>query len=242
MDVGLRRFKILTVSLIGTVIDLETGLKNYIEPLAESAGVTLAEPAMLEAFSWAEEKQLALTPQLSFSDMLEPIYLEVAGVLGLPARSSTAEGLRRSVADWPAFPDSADALARLAKHFRLVAFTNADNISYWGLAKSLGEPFVDKVTAEDVGRCKPDPQMFAYLRGRQSVHGLNRADMLHVSQSQFHDIVPAKELGFATAWIQRRKIKDGYGATPAPAKAAKPDFRYKTLARLADAADQVFGI
>ena len=213
MDDRLKRFKVLSISLMGTVIDLESGIRNFVKPRAEQAGVALAETAMFESFAFAEERQLALTPNLTFSEMLVPIYIEIAGVLGLPTQSGEAEEFRNSVRDWPAFPDAIAALARLGKHFRLVAFTNADNIAYWSMARTLGEPFADKVSSEDVGVAKPDVQMFAYLRGQQSVHGFTRGDVLHISQSQFHDIAIAKELGFATAWIERRLVKNGYGAT-----------------------------
>ena len=241
MDDRLKRFKVLSISLIGTVVDLETGIMDYIAPIAEKAGVSVAAPAILESFGWAEEKRHALTPDLTFTDLLAPIYREMAGVLRLPTKHREAAKFRKSILDWPAFPDSVDALARLSRHFRLVAVTNADNIAYWSMAKALGEPFSDKVTSEDVSVSKPDPQVFAYLRGQQSVHGFNRGDILHVSQSKFHDIGIAAELGFATAWIERRRGKPGTGATPAPAKPVKPDFRYSNLAKLADAADQVFG-
>ena len=45
----------------------------------------------------------------------------------------------------------------------------------------------------------------------------------------FHDHVPAKELGLATAWINRRHGKTGTGATKAAAP-VKPDFVANTLA------------
>lgn len=240
MDDRLKRFKVLTISLMGTAVDLETGIRNFVMPLAEASGVALAETAMLEAFAWAEERQMSLTPNLSFSEMLEPIYIEIAGVLGLPTQGGEAERFRSSVREWPAFPDASNALARLSKHFRLVAFTNADNIAYWSMARNLGEPFADKVTSEDVGVAKPDDKMFAFLRGQQSVHGFTRGDILHVSQSQFHDIALAKEQGFATVWIERRLVKNGFGATPASASLVKPDFRFRDLAKLADAADKAF--
>ena len=240
MDDRLKRFKVLAVSMMGTLIRHETGIVNFIKPLAAKAGVSLATPAMLEAFGWAEEKQIGLTPQLTFCDMLAPIYLEMAGVLGLPTDGGEAEEFRKSIPDWPPYLDAVDALARLAKHFRLVAFTNADNISYWSMAKTLREPFADKITSEDVCTGKPDPQMFAYLRGQQSVHGFNRGDILLVSQSQFHDIGIARDMGFSTAWIERRHGKQGYGATPAPAEVVEPDFRYRDLTKFADAVDEVF--
>ena len=241
MDDRLRRFKVMSVSLMGTLVKHEAGIVDYIKPIAARAGVSLAAPAILEAFSWAEERQIGLTPELTFCDMLAPIYQEMAGVLGLPTDGGQAEAFRKSVPDWAPFPDAAEALKRLARHWRLVAFTNADNISYWAMAKALDEPFSEKVTSEDVGACKPNGQMFAYLRGQQSVHGFNRGDILHVSQSKFHDVALARKLGFATAWIERRPGKQGYGATPAPAEPVDPDFHYRDLTKFADAVDEALG-
>jgi 2-haloacid dehalogenase len=45
--------------------------------------------------------------------------------------------------------------------------------------------------------------------------------------------VPAKRLGLATVWIDRRAGKPGGGATP-PA-AAVPDWRFESLAEFASA-------
>jgi putative hydrolase of the HAD superfamily len=105
------------------------------------------------------------------------------------------------------------------------------------MARTLGEPFHDTVTAEDVGVNKPDPQMFAYCRGRQSVHGYGLTDFLHVAQSQYDDIGVAKRLGFTTCWIERRRGQEGFGATPVPDKVTEPDYHYATLAELADAVE-----
>ena len=239
-DERLNRFKVLGVSVLGTLFDLEQGIIDYIMPLAERAGVPLAPPAMLEAFAFAEEKQISLTPELAFPETLTAVYLDMAGALGLPTEGGEAEGFGRSIPNWPVFPEVVEALSRLGKHYRMVAFTNADNISYWSIARALGEPFAEKVTSEDVGVGKPSPLMFAYLRGQQSVHGFNRSDILLVSQSQYHDIELAQRLGFATALIERRSSKHGFGATPASARPVDPDFRFKDMSALADAADVAF--
>jgi 2-haloacid dehalogenase len=39
--------------------------------------------------------------------------------------------------------------------------------------------------------------------------------VLHVAQSLYHDHVPAQAMGLATAWINRRHDRPGFGATPA---------------------------
>ena len=88
-----------------------------------------------------------------------------------------------------------------------------------------------------MGVNKPDPQVFAYCRGRQSVAGYRLADFLHVAQSQYHDIGVAKRLGFTVCWIERRKGQEGAGATPLPDQVTEPDYHFSSLAELADAMD-----
>ena len=116
--------------------------------------------------------------------------------------------------------------------------TNSDNWALSHFARTLDQPFDDLVTAEMVGWNKPDPQVFAYVRGRLSRDGFGFDDILHVAQSQYHDIAVAKSLGYHTCWIERRKGKTGAGATPAVEKAIMPDYHFATLAELADAVDR----
>lgn len=228
---------ILTFDVIGTLIDFETGVLDYLRPIAESDGRTASERAILEAFARAEARQHREAPRLPFTQMLAPIYEDLAVALALPSADGEAEGFRASIPDWPAFPDSVAALARLAKGRRLVALTNADNWALEQMARTLGDPFDDRVTAEDVGVNKPDPQVFAYCRGRQSVSGYRLADFLHVAQSQYHDIGVAKRLGFTVCWIERRQGRKGAGATPRTEEVTEPDHHFASLAELADAVE-----
>jgi 2-haloacid dehalogenase len=59
---------------------------------------------------------------------------------------------------------------------------------------------------------------------------LPKDKILHVAQSLFHDIVPAKSLGLATVWVNRRHAQGGFGATP-PAQAL-PDLEVPDLLTL----------
>jgi len=86
-------------------------------------------------------------------------------------------------------------------------------------------------------RCeKPDPVFFGFTRGRFSRDGYVLEDILHVAQSQYHDIGVAKQLGYSARWIERRKGLKGSGGT-LEAKHTKPDYHFATLAELADAAE-----
>ncbi len=118
--------------------------------------------------------------------------------------------------------------------------TNADRVALSSYAHTLGDPFDDTVCFDDTGVAKPDPAFFAYNRGRQSAFGYKRCDILHVAQSQYHDIGVARQLGYAVCWIERRQGLEGWGGTPPPKTVTKPDYRFATLAQLADAVDAAF--
>ncbi len=69
-----------------------------------------------------------------------------------------ARRVRRPVPDWPAFPDSAAALAALHQRFRLIILSNIDQASFAASARRLGVEFDLVITAEDVGSYKPPRQ------------------------------------------------------------------------------------
>jgi putative hydrolase of the HAD superfamily len=234
---SLRDRKILTFDVVGTLIDFEAGVINYFRPIFDRAGIEVSDAEILTSFATAEDQEHHDTSGITFTAMLPAIYKTVAKKHGLPTADSDVEGLRLSMQVWPAFPDSIEAMKKLRKHFRLVALTNADNWALAQFCKTLEEPFDDKVTAEDVEVCKPDPQVFSYARGRNSQHGFRLKDYLHVAQSQFHDIGVAKELGYQVAWIERRHGQEGYGGSPSVATNAEPDYHFTTLAELAAAVE-----
>lgn len=102
---------------------------------------------------------------------------------------------------------------------------------------TLGSPFHDSVTCDETGCAKPDPQFFAFNKGRQSLLGYRQSEILHVAQSQYHDIGIAGQLGYTTCWIERRQGQEGFGGTPEPKAVTRPDFHFTTLKQLADAVD-----
>src|ERR1700712_1218441 len=182
---SLKDRKILTFDVMGTLIDYETGLLNYFRPLVERDGLDLGDATLLSSFGIAEDKQHHLTPGRTFTAMLPDICRTMAASLGRSTSENEVAGLRLSMESWPAFPDSVAALKALREQFQLVALTNADRWALSHFSRTLDEPFDDKVTAEDVEVCKPDPQVFAYARGRNSHLGYQIKDYLHVAQSQF---------------------------------------------------------
>jgi putative hydrolase of the HAD superfamily len=226
------QFKVLTFDVVGTLIDFEKGVLDSVRRLGGSAAKGLSDEDIFEPYKQGRD----LHPGRS-SQVMPNVYLHLAKVLGLPTDDNSAQAFQADVLRWPAFPDSAAALKRLRAHFRLVAMTNADRVALSCYAHTLGDPFDDSVTFDDTGVAKPDPQFFAYNRGRQAAHGHKFQDILHVAQSQYHDIGIARELGYSVTWIERRKGQKGFGGTPTPAKVTEPHFHYASLKDLADAVD-----
>jgi putative hydrolase of the HAD superfamily len=228
---------ILTFDVVGTLIDFEAGIAAYIKNTGQGAGKTLPDDEILAAFGAAEARQQVMTPEVPFTQMLAPVYALMAQELGLPDEEECAEGFRLSIPHWPAFQDSVLALERLGKRFRLVALTNADNWALGHMAQTLGSPFDDTVTAQDVGFNKPDERVFAFCLERQNAHGYEQKNFIHVAQSQYHDIGVAMALNYTTCWIERRQGDQGSGATPAPETVTVPDYHFATLEAFADAVE-----
>lgn len=228
-------FKVLTFDCYGTLIDWESGLFAALQPLIARAPRELSRDDILEAHARAESSQQRATPGKRYSELLAVVYRRLAEEWGVPASWAECETYGNSVAAWPAFPDSAEALAYLKRHFRLVILSNVDNRSFAASNVKLGVTFDAICTAEDIGSYKPDPRNFDYLLERLATMGIDKADILHVAESLFHDHGPANHAGLASAWIHRRHAQGGFGATMDPGKTPRVDFRYTSLAELAAA-------
>jgi putative hydrolase of the HAD superfamily len=83
-----------------------------------------------------------------------------------------------------------------------------------------------------MGVAKPDPRAFQYFIAHLERLGVKRERILHVAQSQYHDIGAARAAGLTTAWIYRRHGQPGYGGTQVPPRYTPPDFLAVSLADL----------
>jgi 2-haloacid dehalogenase len=147
----------------------------------------------------------------------------------VPTARVDTEALVTSLPGWPPFADTADALARLRRHCKLGVISNIDDDLFAATASALGVPFDWVVTAEQVRAYKPSPQNFERAL---EVMGVPKERVLHAAQSRYHDVAPARALGIATVWVNRRAGRPGGGAT-APSSAA-PDLEVPDLRTLAE--------
>jgi 2-haloacid dehalogenase len=224
------RFDALTFDCYGTLIDWEAGILSGLRRVLDPHGVAATDDALLEAYARAEAV-LEAGPYRRYREILGEALQRLARANGVRATPEQVAAFGGSVGEWPAFPDSADALARLATRYRLGVITNCDDDLFALSNRRLGLTFDWIVTAEQVGSYKPDPRNFEVALERIDVP---RERILHVAQSLFHDHVPARRLGLATAWIDRRRGRPGSGATPQAD--ATPDLAVPDMATFAELA------
>ena len=224
------RFEALTFDCYGTLIDWETGIARALRVALGNHASDVHDEALLTYFA-RHEAAAEAGPYLRYRAVLAQAAEGVAADLKAKLPADAAATFADSVGDWPAFPDSTDALRRLHERFRLGVITNCDDDLFARSNERLGVEFDWVVTAQQAGSYKPDPHNFEVAFERL---GLPRDQILHVAQSLFHDHVPAKRLGLSTVWINRRHDRPGSGATP-PAEAT-PDLELPDMAALADRA------
>ncbi|MEX0502856.1 haloacid dehalogenase type II [Alphaproteobacteria bacterium LSUCC0719] len=232
-------FSVLTFDCYGTLIDWESGMIAGLRPLtdrvAAHGGRHLDRNMILEAHARQESTHQRQTPGKRYSDVLACVYRRLAEEWGMSVSWDEAMAYGRSVADWPAFADSADALAYLKQHFKLVILSNVDNASFAHSNNRLGVAFDAIYTAEDVGSYKPDDGNFTYMLAQLETLGIGKADILHTAESMFHDHAPANRHGLANCWIYRRHADKGFGATMNPGDMPSYDFQYTSMAAMVEA-------
>ncbi len=228
-------FKVLTFDCYGTLIDWESGIVAALAPLTERLPRPLPRNEILEAHGRIEAAQQLATPGKPYRELLAVVYKRLAESWGHAVSWQECLTYGRSVGDWPAFGDSADALQYLKRHFRLVILSNVDNESFTHSNARLGVAFDAIYTAEDIGSYKPERRNFEYMLADLARRGIEPGDILHTAESLFHDHVPANQIGLKSCWIHRRHGDQGFGATQAPSTMPAHDFRFESMAAMAAA-------
>ncbi|MFL5710963.1 MAG: haloacid dehalogenase type II [Chloroflexota bacterium] len=220
----------LTFDCYGTLIDWEAGLSAAFRAVLDAHDVAHDPEDVLVRFG-RHEAEAEGGPYRTYREVLAHGLGSVASELGFDPTDDEVERFSRSVEDWPAFPDSTEALRRLKRRFRLGVLTNCDDDLFAASNRRLAVDFDWVITAQQVGSYKPNKNNFEVMLDRL---GLPQQRIVHVAQSLFHDHAPAKRLGFTTVWINRRHDRPGSGATPRAD--ARPDATFPDMASFAAAA------
>ncbi|KAI9446830.1 HAD-like protein [Lactarius indigo] len=248
MSESLSQFKALIFDVYGTLVNWESGILTALSPLLANPGQEWSKSDILTSFSAVE------TQPRSILTVLAAVYDELSRRSTQRNHDRTqyspaAATFAASLAQWPIFPDTPAALARLSVlGLKLAVLSNVDRASFAHTRAALehqgGFAFDAVYTAEDVGSYKPDPRNFEYAVAqlRADDPTLEREQILVVAQSLRHDHVPARALGLSSVWIDRPDAVtciDGNGVPKErAAKEAFARWRFLDLREFANAVEE----
>ena len=162
--------------------------------------------------------------------MLQSVVRAFANRFHFQVNSNEIRSLPKSVRSWPPFPDTVPALQELQKRYKLVIISNIDDDLFAETKNYLDVDFDGVITAEQARSYKPSINNFQLAL--QALK-LSPDRLLHVGQSIYHDVVPARSMGISTVWVNRKSLRPGIGAVRAAT--GKPDLEVSDLASLATA-------
>lgn len=205
-------FDALTFDCYGTLVDWERGILDSLRPILSAHDSSAGEDdAVLERFGrW--ESRIEADGYRSYRQVLREVLDGFGADLGFRPTEGEREAFAASVAAWPVFGDTVASLRALGSRYRLAIVSNVDDDLFAGSARRLEVEFDQVVTAAQVQAYKPAPDHFDEVLRRLD---LPRERVLHVAQSLYHDVAPARKLGFTTVWVNRRAGRPGGGATAA---------------------------
>jgi 2-haloacid dehalogenase len=187
----------LTFDCYGTLIDWKRGVR---EAVADIESLRDADVDRLILDRERIERDIQRGPYRLYREVLAESLIGAAREQSIEVDPVRARRFAETQAEWPPFDESRSALARLAERFQLAILSNVEDEVLRASVERLGAPFEELVTAEQLRSYKPAPAHFEAALARL---GIEKERILHVACSEYHDIRPARGLGFRTAWIDR---------------------------------------
>ncbi len=191
----------LTFDCFGTLVDWRGGMRAAIRALPCLGGDTNRVDALIAARE-ETERGLQRGGFLAYREILaRSIAAAWHEVLHRPLPADQAQAFADAQEDWPPFPDTPSALARLTRVAPLGLLSNCDAEPLRVCAaRHLRAPIALFVDAQRARSYKPAP---GHWREALAALNVEPARVLHVSAYAFYDLRPAHALGFATAFVAR---------------------------------------
>ena len=230
LPMNFSRFTTISFDCYGTLIDWESGILPTLRAMLANHGKSLRDADILELYG-EFEAQAESGPYQSYQNVLQSVVQSFADRFYFEASSDEIRSLHQSVPAWPPFPDTVPALRQLQKRYRLAIISNIDDALFAETRKRLDVEFDRVITAEQARSYKPSINNFQMALRTLA---LPPDRLLHAAQSIYHDVVPARSLGIATVWVNRKSARPGIGAVRAAVGHA--DIEVPDLASLATAA------
>jgi 2-haloacid dehalogenase len=189
-----------TFDCYGTLIDWNGGIRSV---LVRVFGEVRAD-VQLERYHDIEPA-LQVGGERSYREVMRETMRELGSTEG------DEDALAEALPSWTPFPEVRAALEETrARGWKLAVLSNTDRDFIEESLTQIGVPFELAIVASEIGSYKPAHRH--WLRFFDET-GASRETHVHVAQSYFHDIVPARELGLRSIWINR--YREQYQPPPA---------------------------
>lgn len=220
-------FSSITFDCYGTLVDWEAGITNFLAEVLRDKG-TVASLSEVVRVREDLDFEMVQGPYKPYKEILRSSLKETFHQFQIRYTDQDGDKLVQSVPTWPVFKETKPALERLARRCRLAIISNIDNDIIEKTKSNIGIEFAFTVTAQDARAYKPKPKPFQIALRKLRAKPIN---ILHVSSGFRYDIPPARQLGFKTAWINRKSEQ-------AP-RTGRADYEFRSLAGLADFVEKV---
>jgi len=221
------RFEILSFDCYGTLINWEAGILAALYKVLSGHRKSVDDARLLALYG-EFEASAEQGPFRSYREVLQSVVRQFGNELGFTPTDAETRSLPESLGTWRPWPDTVSALRQLKTRYRLAILSNVDDDLFAATRPQLRVEFDEVITAQQGQAYKPSLKLFelALKRIQAPAHRV-----LHVGQSIYHDVIPARSLGLATVWVNRPSARPGAGAVKAVE--AKADLTVQSLAELA---------
>jgi 2-haloacid dehalogenase len=219
------RFEAVSFDCYGTLIDWEAGIVAAIRPVLEARGLDLSDAQILALFADIEPAAQRVE-YVEYRQVLKDVMREMARRTGFSPDDADVDCLVDSLPDWPPFPDTADALRAIKSRYSIAIISNIDDDLFGLTAPRLDVEFDQVVTSQQAQSYKPSLHNFVLALDRIAV---SPDRLLHVAESLFHDVAPARSMGLSVVWVNRHGGRDNGASRHAQ---ATPDLEVPDLATL----------
>jgi len=220
-------FKAVSFDCYGTLIDWESGITSFLAQTFREKGIGASVRDVVKAREDIEFEMIQARYR-RYAEILRQSLREAFEQFRIPYSNRDGDRLVESVGTWPPFADTKPALEKLSGRYRLAIISNVDNDIIRKTKLGLGIKFHLSVTAQFARAYKPGIRPFQIALQRLKCRP---EQVLHVSSGFRYDIPPAHELGFKTAWVNRKH-------EPKPALVS-PDFQFDSLMQLTESIDNL---
>ena len=223
-----RKIKVCMFDQYGTVVDMQTGLREVAAEFLEVKGWKGDANAFVTWWRRTHFENSMIDALLHREHMpyREIGHLSVRHVLTRARVEHTEEEVRWLVScieRLRCFPEVPAALARLQRRYRIVVLSNGDPDMLEAAKPHHGIPFDAVISVAEANAFKPHRATYEMAARRM---GVAMDEVLFVANHEF-DCVGAKAAGMHTAFIDRRQRP--FGRTP-----HQPDIRVDDMQALAD--------